>query len=114
MKKVESTQAQSSSQMMCFQKNMFENIKALLTVVTPIIVILLLLLSSMQMEPMPMNIFPNYYICWILQSAPIVFISIYLAILYSGEGQMKKILIREAKELLQKYEFTIDWLTLSA
>ena len=114
MKKVKTTQAQSSSQIMCFKKNMFENKKALLTVITPIIAILLLLLLSMQIEPLRMNIFPNYYICWILQSAPLVFISIYLAIFYSGEGQMKKILIRKTKELFQQYELTNDWLILSA
>ena len=111
MKKGETTTAQNSTKMISLEKNMPKSKTAALIVILSMLLMLLFLFGMRKMEPGNMNDFPNYYIYWILHSVPQILISFFLVILYHGKGPMKKVLIREAKDILLNYELTKDWIT---
>jgi hypothetical protein len=99
---------------MCLEINMLKNKKSLLIVITPMIIVLLYLFGVRQMEPLNMNEFPAYYTYWILHSFPLMIISFILLICFSGKGSLKNVLLRETREILQKYDLTKDWITVQA
>jgi hypothetical protein len=112
--KEEDLATHNSPKMMCLGMNMLKNKKALLAVIAPMLVVLLFLVGTKQIDPLKMNASPSYYVYWILQSVPLVFMSYFLLVCYSGKGSMKKVLIRETNEILLKYELTKDWITVQA
>ena len=114
MKKGQTSSAENTTQLICHEMNMVRNKKSALILLMAILLLLLFVFGMRQMEPGIMNVFPHYYTYWLLHSIPQVFILLFLFLCYNGKGQLKKVLIRELSENLQKYDFTKDWMTVQA